>query len=197
MRKILSLALCAVMLLGCGAGAHADYDPDTDYMALMMEAAGKGDAETGLWAMGCRNEKIDDLGLEYPKVDFTELSLLSKIIWAEAGSVWLSMEWKMCVGEVVLNRMASPEFPDTMIEVLEQPGQYYGKNNPYFESILPSADCVLAAKRLLEGERILGDPSVVFQSNYYLGSGVHTALYDPLLGYTYLCYSSHPELYEG
>ena len=195
MKKILALVLCAVMLLGCAAGVRADYEPDTDYMALMMEAASRGDTKTGLWAQLCRDEKIDALGLEYPKLDYTELMLLSKIIWAEAGSVWLSMEWKMCVGEVVLNRMASPEFPNTMQEVLDQPGQYYGKNNPYFLSILPTPECVQAAKRLLEGERIMGDPSVVFQSNYILGSGIHTALFDPLLGYSYFCFSSHPELY--
>ena len=105
------------------------------------------------------------------------------------------MDWKMCVGEVVLNRMASPEFPDTMQEVLDQPGQYYGKGNPYFESILPTRECVIAAKRLLEGDRVLCDPSVVFQSNYILGSGIHTALFDPQLGYSYFCFSSHPELY--
>ena len=195
MRKILSLALCLVLFFACAGTARADYDPDIDYMALMMQAASEGDTKTGLWAQLCRNEKIDELGLDYPKLDYMELCLLSKIIWAEAGSVWLSMEWKMCVGEVVLNRMASPEFPDTMQEVLDQPGQYYGKGNPYFESILPTQECVMAAKRLLEGERVLGDPSVVFQSNYILGSGIHTALFDPQLGYSYFCFSSHPELY--
>lgn len=194
MRKIISLVLCLALFAFTGS-AYADYDPDTDYMALMIQAACEGDAKAGLAAQLCRDEKIDALGLAYPKIDYTELYLLSKIIWAEAGSVWLSMDWKMCVGEVVLNRMASPEFPDTMQEVLDQPGQYYGKGNPYFESILPTRECVIAAKRLLEGERVLGNPSVVFQSNYILGSGIHTALFDPQLGYSYFCFSSHPELY--
>lgn len=194
MRKAFAMTLFLVCLLFPGL-AYADFDPDTDYMAQMISSAVAGDEDAGMRAMLCRNEKIDTLGLDYVKLDFNELYLLSKIIWAEAGSVWLDMEWKMCVGEVVLNRMASPEFPDTMLEVLEQPGQYYGKNNPYFATILPTADCVNAAKRLLEGERILNDESVVFQSNYILGSGIHTALFDPQLGYSYFCFSSHPELY--
>ena len=42
----------------------------------------------------------------------------------EAGSAWLSMEWKMAVGEVLLNRVASPEFPDTLAGCAFQPGQY-------------------------------------------------------------------------
>lgn len=194
MRKAFAMTLFLICLL-FPSPAHADFDPDTDYMAQMISSAVIGDEDAGMRAMLCRNEKIDTLGLDYVKLDFNELFLLSKIIWAEAGSVWLDMEWKMCVGEVVLNRMASPEFPDTMLEVLEQPGQYYGKNSPYFAAILPTADCVNAAKRLLEGERILNDESVIFQSNYILGSGIHTALFDPQLGYSYFCYSSHPELY--
>ena len=49
--------------------------------------------------------------------------------------------------------------------------------------------------RLLCGERILAEPSVGFQSNGHLGSGVYKKLVDDQLGVTYLCYSSHPELY--
>ena len=137
------------------------------------------------------------MGLAYPQIDFEELWLLSKIIYAEAGSVWLPMDWKMAVGEVVLNRMASPEFPDTMREVLEQPGQYYGRNNPYFNCLKPLPESVEAARRLLEGERVLSAPGVVFQSNYRLGSAVFLELKDTLLGSTYLCVSSHPELYAA
>ena len=103
----------------------------------------------------------------------------------------------MAVGEVVLNRMASPEFPDSMLAVIEQPGQYYGKSSAFFTSVRPSEASVMAAKRLLEGERILCDPSVVFQANFPLGSGVHTTLHDPQLGYTYFCCSYSPELYMG
>ena len=40
-------------------------------------------------------------------------------------------------------------------------------------------------------------PSVVFQSNYRLGSAVYLELKDALLGSTYLCVSSHPELYTA
>ena len=175
--------------------AAAEYDAKENYMAQMMAAAQTGDLAAGAEAEARRAEKIEALGLTYPTVHFEELYLLSKIIYAEAGSAWLPMDWKMAVGEVVLNRVASPEFPDTMREVLEQPGQYYGKSSSYFNLLKPSAECVEAARRLLEGARVLGEPGVVFQSNYRLGSGVYLELKDQYLGSTYLCWSSFPELY--
>ena len=194
MKRILTI-LALLFLLGVSAAA--DYDPGTDYMAQMMAAVQRGDAAAGQEAEARRAEKIADMGLAYPIVSYEELDLLSRIIYAEAGSAWLPMDWKMAVGEVVLNRVASPEFPDTVREVLEQPGQYYGKNSRYFNSLKPSAECVEAALRLLEGARILGEPGVVFQSNYRLGSGVFLELKDRYLGSTYLCWSSHPELYAA
>jgi len=168
----------------------------TDYMLEMIWAAVKGDYETGLTAEEARDEKIRMMSLDYQAVDFEEMYLLAKIMYAEAGSNWLSDEWKMCVGEVVLNRVASPEFPDTIRDVLEQPGQYYGKNSRYFEAIRPDERCVKLALRLLEGERQM-DSSVVFQANFRQGSGVHTSFYDKYLGWSYFCFSSKPELYAA
>lgn len=197
MKKCFAAFIYLAFSLSFCPAAEAVYEPETDYMQIMMDCVQSGDSALGEAAEESRNEKIDDMDLDYIPVDYTELELLAKIIHAEAGSEWLDEEWKMAVGEVVLNRVASPEFPDTMLEVLEQPGQYYGKGSSYFASIRPSEESIAAAKRLLEGERVINDPSVVFQSNYRLGSGVHTALHDPQLGYTYLCYSSYPELYLG
>ena len=183
-----------ILLLSLSVPAEA-FSQDSDYMRVMMEAVCAGDSERGMAAEEKRGEKIAALELSYPLIKYEELELLSKIIEAEAGSSWLSREWKMSVGEVVLNRMASPEFPDSMLEVIEQPGQYYGKDSPFLRELLPSMECVEAAKALLEGERVICDESVVFQANFPLGSGVHTLLYDSRLGYTYLCYSSYPEYY--
>ena len=196
MKRILVLMCAAALLFALLAGpAGAVGLPRTDFLAEMCAAVTAGDYAAGETAAAKRAEKIEIFELPYAQIDFEELWLLSKIIYAEAGSYWLPMDWKMAVGEVVLNRMASPEFPDTMREVLEQPGQYYGQGNAYFDSLKPSPECVEAARRLLEGERVLCAPSVVFQSNYRLGSGVFLELKDAALGSTYLCLSSHPELY--
>ena len=172
------------------------YEPETDYMQLMIEAACAGDEAAGLASQKSREEKLLETGLRYESVDFTELYLLAKIIEAEAGSSWLTEEWKMAVGEVLLNRVASPEFPDTIEECITQPGQYYGEGNEYFSSLVPSRASVEAASKLLSGERVLGDASVVFQANFPLGGGIFRELKDGALGSTYLCFTSHPELYE-
>ena len=42
-------------------------------------------------------------------------------------------------GGARMNRVASPEFPDTVAAVLAQPGQYYGPHSRYFQSIRPDA----------------------------------------------------------
>lgn len=106
---VAALALCASLSGPC----RADFDPGTDYGELMIEAAASGDGEAGLEAEAARNEKIDFFGLDEEKISYEDLALLAKVIHTEAGSAWLSMEWKMAVGEVLLNRVASPEFPDT------------------------------------------------------------------------------------
>lgn len=194
MKKLIVTLMTGLMLMGLTIPGAADYEPKTDYMELMIQAVMKGDTEAGTQAEQARNEKIEALGLAYDPVTFDDLLLLSRVIYREAGSNWLSEEWKMSVGEVVLNRVASPEFPDTVREVVMQPGQYGGLTKE-FKYLKPSRTCVEIALRLLTGERVLEEPSVVFQSNGHLGSGVHKKLVDGQLGVTYLCYSSHPELY--
>lgn len=195
MKRLIAVIPAIILATVLTIGAEAAYEPDVDYARVMINSAVSGDYETGRAAEASRNEKIDDIGAPNAKVSFDELMLLSKIMYAEAGSNWLSDEWKMCVGEVVLNRVSSPEFPNTIAEVLAQPGQYYGSNSRYFNNLKPSERCAELAFRLLNGERVMNDPAVVFQANFRQGSGTHTAVYDRYLGWTYFCFSSRPELY--
>ena len=139
-------------------------------------------------------DQPDMFSAPQPQYSESDLMLLAKVIYAEAGSDFLSDEWKMCVGEVVLNRVASPEFPNTIPDVVYQPGQYHGARSGYIASLIPSERCIEIARRLLDGERIM-EPSVVFQANFKQGSGVNKALYDSNLVWTYFCYSSNINLY--
>lgn len=139
-------------------------------------------------------DQPDMFSAPQPQYSESDLMLLAKVIYAEAGSDFLSDEWKMCVGEVVLNRVASPEFPNTIPDVVYQPGQYHGARSGYIASLTPSERCIEIARRLLDGERIM-EPSVVFQANFKQGSGVYKALYDSNLGWTYFCYSTNMSLY--
>ena len=185
---ILGLAFCFTAV-----PAHGFFIAETDYKEEMLAAVQIGDAAAGHAAQESRSEKIDALELEYQKVDYDELSLLARLIQSEAGSAWLDEQWKMSVGEVVLNRVASPEFPDTIREVILQQGQYTDAVN----WLLPSYESALAAWKLLEGQRVLNNPAVVFQSNGHQGSGVFVEMHDAYLGSTYLCLSNRMELYDG
>ena len=162
-----------------------------DYLTEMQVCCAIGDLVTGaefsrLWA----EENPENA------IVFEDLFLLSKIICKEAGSSWLSMEWKMMVGEVLLNRVESPEFPDTIPGCAYQPGQYSNINGQKFKNLLPDEASIEAAARLLSGERLINDKSVVFQANFEQGSGVWKKLHDSKLGNTYLCYSNNPKIYQ-
>lgn len=175
---------------------YAGFALNTNYLRVMIECCLSGDMVAGQVAEAKRNIKIEVIGMSQEKISLKDLYLLAKLITAEAGSSWLPMEWKMKVGEVVLNRMASPEYPDSMEGVIYQEGQYANVNTRYFEQLVPFRSCLEAAARLLSGERVLNDPTVVFQSGSKQGD-VHSAHYDSIYGYTYFCRSNNLELYAG
>ncbi len=195
MKKLISLLLALTMAVTLMPAAMAHSGQDEDYMDAMIEAAAAGDMKAGAAAEKERNAIIDAGNTQLVKVKFADLYLLAKIIYAEAGSSWLSEEWKFCVGEVVMNRVASPEFPNTLDGVIYQPGQYYGRRSRYFASLVPGRTEAAVAARLLQGERHM-KASVVFQANFPQGSGTFLRLRDKILGSTYLCVSSHPKLYK-
>lgn len=73
---------------------------------------------------------------------------LSRIIYAESGNQ--SLEGQVAVGNVVLNRVASPAFPNTVYEVIFQSNQFSPvKNGTIY--CTPTEECVMAAKLCLEG----------------------------------------------
>ena len=73
------------------------------------------------------------------EIDSNDLYILSHIINAEAGDSNCSHEHRIAVGSVVLNRVADPDFPDTIYDVVFQPGQYSPTWNGAYEK-LPSED---------------------------------------------------------
>lgn len=76
------------------------------------------------------------------------LDLIARVINAEAGN--MSMEGKVSVGNVIMNRVASSEFPNTVYEVLYQRNQFTVVNYPSFQRT-PSAESVAAAKLAMDG----------------------------------------------
>lgn len=166
----------------------ADY-----YLLEMRDAAERADTTAGRTAEAARNAAIE-AGGEGEKICFDDLLLLFRVLDAMAGSDWLTDDFRMCVGEVVLNRVASPEFPDTLYGVVYQRGQYTVVNTARFSTIVPRRECVDCALRLLLGERHMV-PAVVYQADYLQGE-LFTMFPDRQLGATYFCLSSRLDLYQ-
>ncbi len=87
----------------------------------------------------------------------SELYWLAHIIYAESGAE--SMAGQIAVGNVILNRVASPQFPDTVQAVI-----FDRKDAVQFEPVgngriyqSPSETSVEAARQALAGENIIGD----------------------------------------
>ena len=53
-----------------------------------------------------------------------DLDIVAKVIAHEADPQWCEWEHSVAVGAVVINRVRSPFFPDTVREVVAAPGQY-------------------------------------------------------------------------
>lgn len=87
----------------------------------------------------------------YPaaRVSEAERQLLASLIWLEARGE--PFEGQVAVGAVVLNRVRHPDFPDTIVDVLTQPGQF-----PFTLEVLratrPGPSAFEAADRALAGE---------------------------------------------
>ena len=89
-----------------GSTVTLELDMAAYYLEEMGRAAVAGDTQAGREAEQYRNEIIDQNGSGEVKISFDDLYLLAKLICAEAGSDWLSDDFRLCVGEVVLNRVA-------------------------------------------------------------------------------------------
>lgn len=192
------------------------YDPEVDYMRAMKQALEDGSPyamEVGTLYEQQRNLKIQELELpqeqtayfsqygeaeeileamaqaEAPKAAYTQadLDLLSRLIYAEAGCAWIPDWVQRMVGSVVLNRVESQYYPDTIREVIYQPGQYA----PTWDGSLqktPDARTIENARYLLEHGSICPE-NVVGQNSIVTGSGVYTSYYDQVLDTTiYFCY---------
>ncbi|WP_099205233.1 cell wall hydrolase [Scatolibacter rhodanostii] len=115
-----------------------------------------------------------------------DLYWLSRVIQAEAGSSWMPDWLQQAVGSVVLNRVSSDQYPDTIEDVIFDEGQYSCvTNGSIYEE--PSEKAIENAQYILEHGSIL-PVGVVGQSEFIQGE-VHEEYYDKYLGTTtYFCY---------
>lgn len=84
--------------------------------------------------------------------DENDISMLAALIECEAGGE--SYEGKLAVGSVVINRVRSSYFPNTLVEVIYQSGQFSPVASGRYATVLSrgaSQECVRAATEVLAG----------------------------------------------
>ncbi|NLD48714.1 MAG: copper amine oxidase, partial [Clostridiaceae bacterium] len=78
-----------------------------------------------------------------------DLLWLSRIIHVEGKG--LSINGRLAIANVVVNRKNSPRFPNTIQDVIFAPGQFPPAHKKGFEELVPTRGCIIAAKMALEG----------------------------------------------
>ena len=215
--SLLTLGALGAPARAAGLSQHIQvvgYDPHTDYSAAIrraLEDGGPYALQVGAIYEKQRNLKIERLGLSYEPTHYFEtyatageiltamerdaapaytqedLDLLARVIYAEVGCSWIPDWVQRMVGSVVLNRVASDYYPDTIREVVYQPGQYAPTWDGSIHKI-PDARAVANARYVLENGSVCPE-NVVGQNSIVTGSGVYTSYEDPILGTTvYFCY---------
>ncbi len=114
-------------------------------------------------------DKMSQLGIQVPETvvptygeayaaTATDLVLMATIIYVEAGIE--PFEGKCAVGACVMNRVRSPEFPNSILGVIYQPGQFTPVTTGRFALALAQGvpdECYRAAQMALDGYNNIGD----------------------------------------
>lgn len=142
---------------------HALYLPDgvaaregSLYLPIRVLARACGasvtwEADTGMVSV------TSGTGFSEPDYDPDALYWLSRIISAESRGE--SLEGQIAVGNVVLNRVASPDFPNTIYGVIFD-SRWGGQFEPVENGTVyadPAESSILAAKLCLSGANTVGD----------------------------------------
>lgn len=135
-----------------------------------IECIKKNKMQTGLQTK--LTSKIEDtLKEEEERAD----KLLASIIYCEAGNQ--SFTGQVAVGAVVLNRMANEAYPDTMEEVIYQPGQFCPAGSGWLDRVRSTdgytESAMQAAEAALAGENPIGDCLYFDQGGYGYQIGAH------------------------
>ena len=107
-----------------------------------------------------------------------DVELLASLIQSEAGSDWMTDELQQWVGQVVMNRVASPDFENTIKSVIFEKGQYSTAHRLQ----KPSSRAIKNAEIVLQGKSNC-PRDVIWQANFKQGIVVRS-FYDKTLGTT-------------
>ena len=178
------MALAAIVALSIGVSSQAaeiDQIGTPESKAILtvgqvvksasgIECIKKNKMQTGLQTK--LTSKIEDtLKEEEERAE----KLLASIIFCEAGNQ--SFTGQVAVGAVVLNRMANEAYPDTMEEVIYQPGQFCPAGSGWLDRVRSTdgytESAMQAAEAALAGENPIGDCLYFDQGGYGYQIGAH------------------------
>ncbi|QOS77393.1 cell wall hydrolase [Paenibacillus sp. JNUCC31] len=108
------------------------------------------------------NQEDSKLATWSYSVSDKELFLLQKIVMAEAEGE--PYEGKVAVANVVLNRLRSANFPDTIYKVIYQKSQFSPVANGRLKRVTPNEDTVKAVNAALNGKKEVADDTYYFLS---------------------------------
>ncbi|WP_151733135.1 cell wall hydrolase ['Paenibacillus yunnanensis' Narsing Rao et al. 2020] len=96
------------------------------------------------------------------KVTEEDLLLLQKIVMAEAEGE--PYKGKVAVANVVLNRLRSANFPDTVYDVIYQKSQFSPVGNGRIDRVKPNEESIKAVNAALSGVKEVSDDTYFFLS---------------------------------
>ena len=178
-RGRLSLILVLILTIDSASGLTCEA---ASLQTGTLTAAGKlclGQAAAGGYA-GSSKKRIGIVKEAFAQAQdkvqtFSDRRLLASLIFCEAGNQ--SFDGQTAVGAVVLNRMRSSRYPDTMEEVIYQPGQFIPAGNGWLDRVIKNSGstetAMRAADAALDGANPIGNCLYFDQGGYGLKIGAH------------------------
>ncbi len=152
------------------AGAITEAAEAIDNTSAEAVAAGEAAAQQALTGTVTTQVAIQE---QTQPAASDDLIVLAGIIYCEAGSE--SYEGKVAVGSVVMNRIASSRYPNTIREVVYQSGQFTPAGSGRLDRAIVNgnipADCYQAAQEALGGSKPVG-ASTCFNGNLSKSDGI-------------------------
>lgn len=165
-------AACRQLLASSGTVTEAGESVAAKEVFAAAEEAAKEAEKAKAEARAKASANVGE-GVEYSD---STLKLLASIIFCEAGNQ--PYEGQVAVGAVVMNRVRSDAFPDTVREVIYQKGQFTPAGSGWLDRVVASkgyTDAALqAAKDALAGQSPIGDCLYFDQGSQGKRIGAHS-----------------------
>lgn len=161
-KKFLLSIMCQLVLIGCVVFMFFVSGDLQKQLSVKDEVISDQYQQIEYWKSNVETNK----SVVYMPVKFTydELDLLARLVHAEAGGE--SFDTKMKVASVVMNRVASDKFPNTIKDVIYQTNQFevcvIKINGKYMIDNEADSDSMRAAYEVLVNGSVLPSSVLVF-----------------------------------